>query len=326
MLNVPGDDSLGIFQGQRRLGANTVALDGAMEAFDLAVALGIVRRGLHMRHATDPDELLEVAGDELGAVVGDDPWGHAGKAFATPLDDLLDFRLGHGGADLPVDDEAATAIEDAAQVVKGAAQVQVRDVHMPVFVRREGLHKAGALGGRLAVVPLHQPGGLEDTVDAGGAADGDVGVDHHEGEPAVALQGEALMEVEDGLAFLGLQPVVPRDPGVVLVDLAVAVFPGVPLGGGDAEPEQEAANGDAGLVGPPVDEVHDGVAGVVGNPDAGQSSPSAFFSWTCSSMSSERTSCLRRSLSPSSVILRSLASVSILRRLSLAVKAAGPFS
>ena len=109
---------------------------------------------------------------------------------------------------------------------------------------------------------------LEDAVDAGRAAGGDVGVEHHEGEPAVALQGEELLEVEDGLFFLGLEPVVAWDPGVVLVGLAVAVLPGVPLGGGQAEPQEEAGDGDAGVVRPAVDEVNDCIASIVGNPES----------------------------------------------------------
>jgi hypothetical protein len=76
------------------------------------------------------------------------------------------------------------------------------------------------------------------------------------------------MEVQDGLSLLGLEPVVARDPGVVLVGLAVAVLPGMPLGGGQAEPEQEAGDGNAGLLGPAVDEIDDLVAGVVGNPES----------------------------------------------------------
>ena len=51
-----------------------------------------------------------------------------------------------------------------------------------------------------------------------------------------------------------------------------------------------------GALGPVADEVDDGVAGVVGNPGSGQSSPSSFFSWICSSMSSATTSFLRWSL------------------------------
>src|SRR5262249_39448340 len=154
----------------------------------------------------------------------------------------------------------------------------------------------------------------------------DVGVQHHERQAAVALERVAGVEGDDGLLLLGLQPVVPGDPGVVLVGLAVAALPRVPLRGGDAEPDEEAGDGDAGLGRPGLDEIDDGVAGVVGNPGALQGSPSSFFSWTCSSISSARTSFLRCSLSSRAAILRSLASGPALRRLPLVPKAAVPFS
>ena len=44
-----------------------------MPAFDLSVRLRIVGRGPDVCHARDPNELLEVLGDELWPVVGDDP-------------------------------------------------------------------------------------------------------------------------------------------------------------------------------------------------------------------------------------------------------------
>jgi hypothetical protein len=40
------------------------------------------------------------------------------------------------------------------------------------------------------------------------------------------------MEITDGLFLLLFEPVIARNPGIVLVGLAVAVLPGVPLGGG----------------------------------------------------------------------------------------------
>jgi hypothetical protein len=76
------------------------------------------------------------------------------------------------------------------------------------------------------------------------------------------------MEVEDGLLLLVFEPVVAGDPGIVFVGLAVAVLPRVPLGGGDTEPQQEASDGDAGLVVPALDKIDDLVAGVVGNPES----------------------------------------------------------
>jgi hypothetical protein len=110
---------------------------------------------------------------------------------------------------------------------------------MPVLVRLQGLDEPLALGGGLGGVADEQASPFEDAVDAGGATGHHVGVEHHERQAAVAFRGELPVEVEDRLLLLGLQPLVARDPGVVLVGLAVAVLPRVPLGGGDAEPQQE---------------------------------------------------------------------------------------
>ena len=148
---------------------------------------------------------------------------------------------------------------------------------MPVLMRPQRLHEALALGRGLGRMAVEQAGRLEDAVDAGGATGGNVGIEHHEGEPSVALQREQGLEVEDSLFFLGFEPVVARDPGVVLIGLTVAVLPGVPLGGGQAQPQEEAGDGDAGLAGPVVDEIDEAVAGVVGNPASAQSSPRAFL-------------------------------------------------
>src|SRR5262249_17393381 len=147
------------------------------------------------------------------------------------------------------------------------------------------------LGGGLAVVTLQQASAGQDAVDAGGATGADIGIEHHEGQAGIALPGVEGMEGGECLLFLVVQPVVAGNPGVVLVGLAVAVLPRVPLGGGNADPQKEAANRDAGPLGPALDEIHDGITGIVGNPESVQGSPSCFFSWTCSSISSERTSC-----------------------------------
>lgn len=279
-----------------------------------------------MRHAADADEVLEVLGHELRTVVRDDTWRHPREAFPGPLDDLLDFLLFHGCTDFPVDDEAAAAIQETAQVVEGTRDVEIRDVHVPVLMHPKGLLKARAFLGGLGVVPLQQSGLLEDAVHAGGAAGHDILVEHHEGQAAIALQGKTLMEGDDGLLLVADEPVVPRDPGVVLVGLAVTVLPRMPLGGGEAEPEQEGQDSQAGFVGPLVDKVNDLVADVMGDPEAGQSPPSSFFKPTCSSMSSESTSFLRWSLSSRAAILRSLASCTAWRRLPELAKAAAPFS
>src|SRR5262249_9492303 len=164
-------------------------------------------------------------------IVREDAWADTGEAFPRPLQDLLDLGLGHGRADLPVDKEAAAAVEDAALVGEGAGDVEVRDVHMPGFVRAQRLHEALALGRSLEGTPVKPARGLEDTVDAGGAATGDLLVEHQEGEASIALQGAQGLEGEQGLLLVLFEPVVAWDPGVRLVGLAVAVLPGVPRGG-----------------------------------------------------------------------------------------------
>src|SRR5438067_770082 len=68
-----------------------------------------------MSHSADADKLLEVPGDELRAVVRDDAGPLAGILLARPLEDRLHLGFGHRLANLPVDEEPAVAVQDAAQ-------------------------------------------------------------------------------------------------------------------------------------------------------------------------------------------------------------------
>jgi hypothetical protein len=85
-------------------------------------------------------------------------------------------------------------------------------------------------------------------------------------------------EGDDAMFFIVGEPMIAWDPGVVLVDLAEASFPVVELADADADPADEATEGDFGLVAPGADEIDDGVAGIVGDPAALQFSPRLFFS------------------------------------------------
>src|SRR5262249_23769402 len=155
------------FQGQRRSRTNTLFLEDAMPAFDFAVALRVVRRGPRMRHTANADELLEVPGDELRAVVRDHPRRHAAALLACPQHALSDMGLGDGLTYVPMDQESATTIQQAAKRVEGAGDIDVGDIDMPVLVRSERLHKALALAGGLGRVAAKQAGRLENPVDAG---------------------------------------------------------------------------------------------------------------------------------------------------------------
>jgi hypothetical protein len=94
-----------------------------------------------MGQTGDADELFEIAGNELRTVVADDSRLGMRIFFQAALEDDL---FGHGLAQLPVNDCARAAIEQRAEVEEGPGDVDIGDIDLPVFVRTERLHKAGA--------------------------------------------------------------------------------------------------------------------------------------------------------------------------------------
>ena len=128
------------------------------------------------------------------------------------------------------------------------------------------LDKAGAFLGDGGRGPGQQPRVFEDAVDAGRATGDLVGIEHHEGQPPIAFEGMTAGEGTDAFFLAVGEPVVARDPGVVLIDLAEAALPVVELAGADADPGEEATSRDVGLVAPGADEIDDFVAGVGGDP------------------------------------------------------------
>ena len=326
MGDIFGHGPPGIVEGQGHFDADALALDGFVPAFDLAVGLRIIGRGFDVCHAGDADELLEVLGDELRAIVADDARPGVGVSLAGALENGFHVDFLHFLADFPVNDEAAAAIEDRAEEVKGAADLNMTDIDVPVFwVKAKRLDEAGAFLGDVGRRPGQESGALEDAVHAGRAAGDLIGIEHHEGQPPIAFERVLASEDADFFFLVVGEPVVARHPGVVLVDLAEALLPVVELAGADVDPGQEATDGDVRLVAPGADEIDDSVTGVVGNPAAGQFSPRLFFNRTCSSISSPRTESLRWSLASSFSIFWSLASSTALDLRPLS-KAAWPFS
>jgi hypothetical protein len=100
--------------------------------FDFPVALRVVGRGRDVGQTGDADELFEVAGNELRAVIGDDS-RFGGDIFQAALEDDLHVGLGHGLAQLPVNDGARAAVEQRAEVEEGPGDVDGGDVDMPVL-------------------------------------------------------------------------------------------------------------------------------------------------------------------------------------------------
>ena len=143
-----------------------------------------------------------------------------------PLDDCLDFCVtGHALAKLPVHDVSAATVQHARQVVKRPRDVDVRDVHMPVLVRQEGLDKAGSLLRRREPPVVEPVRLLEHAIDARWADGYQVVVEHHEGQAAITFKRMTVVEIDNGLFFPVLEPPVAGDLSVVLVDFAVTVLP-----------------------------------------------------------------------------------------------------
>ena len=95
-----------------------------------------------MRHTRDPNALLEVLGDELGSVIGNDPRFNAGAPLFGPFQNDLNVALGHRFPQITVNQEKAVAVQDAAQVVERRANIQVANIDMPMQVWLRRLFKA----------------------------------------------------------------------------------------------------------------------------------------------------------------------------------------
>jgi hypothetical protein len=146
-----------------------------------------------------------------------------------------------------------------------------------MLVSLERLDEAGAFLCDVGRGAGQKASALEDAVDAGRATGDLVGIEHHEGQAAVTFERMLASEDADFVFFVVGEPVVAWDPGVVFVDLAEAFFPVVELAGADADPGEEATDGDVRLVAPDADEIDDGVTGVVRDPASGQLSPRLFL-------------------------------------------------
>src|SRR5215469_16396213 len=138
---------------QRCSQPNALAFQRLVPALNLAVRLRIVRGGSDVRHARDANELLEITSNELQAIVGDDSRLRFRVLLLGSLHDHFDISFSHGLTQIPMHEETTESIQNAAQVIEGAAQVDVGNVDMPMLVRLQRLLEAGSLARRFALPP-----------------------------------------------------------------------------------------------------------------------------------------------------------------------------
>ena len=105
-------------------------------------------------------------------------------------------------------------------------------------------------------------------MDRGGRDRDHVGIQHHEGQAAIAFQRMLVVELQDR-GDLGVgEPPVAGDFAIVLIDAAVTLLPVVELALAHPQPRNHPLDGNLRAFGPFGHVVHDRVARVVGNPNS----------------------------------------------------------
>src|SRR6266496_4530468 len=84
-------------------------------------------------------------------VVGDDPGFRFRVFLSRSLQNDFDLCFGHRFPQTPIHDRTGIAIQNAAQVVEGAADVDVGNIDVPVLVWMRWLLETGTLARRLTL-------------------------------------------------------------------------------------------------------------------------------------------------------------------------------
>ncbi len=221
-----------------------------------------------MGHATQADELFEILRDELWSVVADNSWCLIRELFFGSLQYRLDILLGHRFSNFPVDNEPTETVQNAAHVVKSAAQVQRAYVDMPMFVRTARLLETLSFARRFQVAPIEDACGFQHAINARCADRNDVGIEHLVRESPVAIERMFPVKIEDSSLLPVFEPMVPGDPAIVFVDLSVTLLPTVKGAFWHTHPTEDAVGGNLGSILPMMNIIDDAIAYVVGNPNS----------------------------------------------------------
>ena len=96
VIDVSTDPASGFAQRRRDRRTHSLPLQAAVPPLQVAVGLRVKQARPHVRDAGDADELLEIPGDELRAVVADDPRPGVGETLQATLDDRFGDKQGCG--------------------------------------------------------------------------------------------------------------------------------------------------------------------------------------------------------------------------------------
>lgn len=96
-----------------------------------------------------------------------------------------------------MNNKSATAVKDRAQVIERSADIDVRQVNVPVIVWSEWLHESISLGRLLGVPSIQQSSRFEHTVGRGRTHRHNVSVHHHVRRAAVSFEWILGAELDD---------------------------------------------------------------------------------------------------------------------------------
>jgi hypothetical protein len=167
-----------------------------------------------------------------------------------------------------MNDKTATPIKQAAQVIKSSADIQIRNIDMPVLMWSKRLHEPGPFLTGLLVPPIQEPCLRKNTPSAGWAYGNYISVEHHESEPSISFKGVVDTESDDGFPLPFFQPEITRDRRIMLIGLSVTIHPRVEFALADRKPCNKHLHLDSRFFAPCSGEVNNGVSCIMGNPDA----------------------------------------------------------
>ena len=128
-----------------------------------------------------------------------------------------------------MDDETSASIENAAQIIERAANVDIGNIHMPMVMGLERLHKAGTLEAFFSVPLLQQPRLAKNSPSTAGADGNDVLIEHHERQPPIPLKGIVHRKIDDGFPLPRFKPEIAGNQPIMFVGFAIPLDPCIKL-------------------------------------------------------------------------------------------------
>ena len=221
-----------------------------------------------MLHPTKTNEMFEITGDKLRAIVTDHPWLSMREFLPCPLQNGFNICFRHDWADFPVNDVATVPIYNRTLIIERATDIDVGDVNVPMLVRLLGLMKTRAFLGRLGRCRPQQTRGTQYPIDAAGTNGGNLLVQHHVGQTAISNLTMVNIVVDDGRLFLLSEPMLFGLHAVGLIFLPLSADPIVVFAAADTQPVGKHSHIVARLALPCLYKCHDFIPRLSGNPCA----------------------------------------------------------